>query len=953
MKEFLYELAEKIHREHTRLDTVTLVFPNRRAILYFRKHLTSLLRKPAFAPQLLTIEEFIASFSSSRVPDKLQLLKILYHTHTAVSQQHGHSEAQSFSTFYFWGEMLLRDFDEIDKYLVNASQLFVDLTNQKEIETIFEFLSEEQVSFLKEFWGNFNEHPSVKKEQFLRVWRMLSEVYLAFKNALQKQGLAYNGMLHREVAESLTNSRAPEQLYAGKALVFAGFNALTLAEERIVTYFVEHHQAQAVWDTDAYYVNNHAQEAGTFFREYKQHAVLGKTFSDSPANLQQKINHRTLVQVVGAAQPIGQVKAMAQVLEQQLAAGWKAEETLLVLPDEKLLLPVLHSIPAAVTKLNVTMGFPLASAPLYNLIELLFELQVKAASDSFHHRSVLALLHHPYILSIAGDTSPIRKKIADANWVDVPQSFFTDATPALQVVFKQVEPNQMLNYLRQVIETIGLAAVSDLDKEYAFQFYTFINRLQEIAESELLAEHAERKQTLQAMLRVLQQLARAERIPFAGEPLEGLQIMGVLETRNLDYKNVLILSLNEGSLPASGSGGSYIPYNLRKAYSLPTAAHQDAMYAYLFYRLLQRTDNVCIFYNTETDVLGQGEMSRYLQQLIYESGLNVQEHVVHNSIQTRVPTPIVINKNEDMLQRLQSLNSKGFFPSALNTYLECSFKFYLRYVANIKQVKEIEEDLDNRIVGIFLHEAIELYYKKVQARKRSATIEASDLAGYEKDLSAILDDVFRKKYSLPDNKPVVYKGQRLVVYEIVKRFAERIIELDSAYAPFQIEALERDNLTYTINIEHAPFNVVLKGVIDRADKKGDVLRVVDYKTGSDIQEFKSMEEVFQREGRKKVKAVFQTLLYALLFSTEVKAGVKLVPGLFDRKNLFNRDFEFGLRLDKQPIENVLPLLPAFEEQLKIMLSELFNPAEPFTQTADTEACRYCEFTSICYRQSAE
>lgn len=963
MQEFLHELAEKIYKEHSALEKVTVVFPNRRAILYFRKHLTSLLKQPAFAPELLTIEEFIAQFSEHKIPDKLLLIKRLFRAYTACiphSGVAGQDRMHSFSDFFFWGEMLLRDFEEIDKYMVEASQLFVDLSNQKEIETIFEFLSEEQVAFLKEFWGNFEEHPSAKKEQFLRIWRSLESVYITFKKLLREEGLAYMGMQHREIAEALMRGADLKHLerYQQRSLIFAGFNALTLAEEKVLSYFVEKNNATVSWDADAYYVNNNTQEAGNFFREYRKHAVLGATFPDQlSASFQEKITNQTPIQVVGAAQPIGQVKVLAQILEEQLHKGWKPEETLIVLPDEKLLLPVLHSIPSSVGKLNVTMGFPLASSPLYNFVELLFELQTSMAQEGLYHRPVLSLLQHPYVIAITKDqTNALRKHILSQNWVHVPTSYFDESSEFLQRIFKVVQPRELLSYFQQCVEQIGeSSAIDNLDKEYAFHFYTFINRLQDVVSDELNEVEGNRKQQIKSFQRLFQQLVRAEKIPFAGEPLQGLQIMGVLETRNLDYKNVLMLSLNEGALPAGGNKGSYIPYNLRKAYGLPTSQHQDAMYAYLFYRVLQRAESIHLFYKTETDSLGQGEMSRYLQQLIFESGANVREQVVHNTIQPQVIQSIVIPKNADILESLAKISkgrgrAKGISPSALNTYLECRLKFYFRYVANIREVEEIEEDLDNRVVGVFLHNVIERFYKGLQARKQSALIEARDLENYDDTLNRIIDAVFKEAYGLAEQKAVIYKGQRLVVREIVKRFAERIIELDMKYAPFELEALEREGLTVEVPIEHAPYLVTVTGVVDRADRKGNVLRVVDYKTGKDELNFSTLESLFDREGKRN-KAAFQTLLYALLFKQELKnpEETKLVPGLINRRNLFDSSFEFGLRMGKDRVENALPLLPEFQDLLKKMLEELYNPEEVFDQTKEPATCEYCEFKSICYR----
>lgn len=963
MNTFLQDLAEHVQAHHKVLDKVTLVFPNRRAILYFRKHLTNLLQQPGFAPEMLTIEEFIARFSPYQVPDKLKLIKDLHLVYTSVMREDGgggEDNLQSFSDFYFWGEMLLRDFEEVDKYMVEASQLFVDLSNQKEIETIFEFLSEEQVNFLKEFWGNFDEHPSANKEQFLRIWRSLESVYSNFSEQLLSQGLAYQGLVHRKVAESFMRNEESVILdkIKDRNLIFAGFNALTLAEEKVLTHFVEHFNAKVFWDADAYYVNNNAQEAGTFFREYKKHNVLGKTFPDQfPAGIQEKITNKNTIHVIGAAQPIGQVKVMAQLLKENLQAGWKAEETLIVLPDEKMLLPVLNSIPEEAGKLNITMGFPLSSSPMYNFVELLFDLQLSLETEAFHFRPVMALLQHPYLVAITNDqTNTFRKNLIKDNLVAIPIERLTDLPPICKQIFIEVDAKNILTYFQQIIEAVGSdASISDLDKEYAFHYYSFINRLQLIIGNDLLV-HENRKKVLKSFQRLFAQLVRAERIPFAGEPLEGLQIMGVLETRNLDYKHVMILSLNEGSLPSGSSKGSYIPHNVRKAYGLPTAAHQDAMYAYLFYRAIQRAKSVNLFYNTETDVLGQGEMSRYLQQLIFESGLTIQEQVLHNTIQPKPWQEILIHKNEEIMQQLIKLTMPqgkrmGLSPSALNAYIECQLRFYFRYVAGIKVADEIEEDLDNRVLGDFLHKVVERFYVRLQQKKKSNLVEAKDFDKYEAELLTIIDEVFREAYSLSHKKEVVYKGQRLVVREIVKRFAERILELDKAYAPFHIEALEREALVYTAQIDHAPHAISITGIIDRIDRKEDVVRIVDYKTGRDELTFNTIESLFDREGKRN-KAAFQTLLYALLYTESLAKGnsVKVVPGLINRKNLFDRSFQFGLHMQKELVLNAQGLMPVFKDHLKEMLNELFDPSISFEQTKNLDNCKYCDYKSLCYRK---
>ena len=995
MKPFLHTLAEKLYKEHPQLDEMTLVFPNRRAALYFRKYLTQLLDKPAFAPKLITIEEFITGFSLLKVPDRLELVHRLYKSYYEVlkkpspeGEDLGGDKAEPFDQFYFWGDMLVRDFDEVDKYMVNAELLFKDLSNQKELDSSFDFFTEEQLEFLKDFWGSFDEKSGKNKEKFLQVWKRLPDVHREFKKQLLQEGLAYEGMLHREVAEKLVSGELkPDH----SPTWFVGFNALTMAEEKIISWFVKQEKAEVHWDVDAYYLNNKTQEAGEFFRQYQNHAVLGKTFpADVPASFQTPKS----VKVFGAAQPVGQAKLMSQLLQDELAKGMKPEETLIVLPDEKLMLPVLHGISAGVDKLNVTMGFPLSNTPMFNLIELLVELQTHRKGDAYNHRQVLALLGHSYVVSAnPASANEKRKRIQQDNMVSVMGSMLRTDHVLHKQIFCEVTEKSILDYLRQVVQLIGsLENIDDLDKEYALYFLKFLNRMENVLGTEY--------SNLKSFLRLFRQLVKAQKIPFTGEPLKGLQVMGVLETRNLDFKNVFILSLNEGSLPSGGGKGSYIPYNIRRAYQLPTMEHQDAIYAYLFYRVLQRAENIYLFYNSETDVLGQGEMSRYLQQLLYESGLNPERRVLHNPIQPLAIKPITIVKNKEILETLSLLNEgnvyfKGISPSALNTYIECRLKFYFRYVARIKEPNEVEEDIDARVMGNFLHDVMELFYKRLREKKKSKNIDISDFDQAGKVIDQLIEEVFILQYHLEPGKKVVFEGQRLVVREVVKRFAMRIIELDKDYAPFIMEAIEQGGMLYRIKINQSPGYAVIGGKIDRVDSKDNLLRIIDYKTGKDKLDFESIPSLFTRD-EKRNKAAFQTLLYALLYSSNFPSPrdrglggenspsprerglgaenspsprerglggenspsprerglggeVRIVHGLINRMNLFEDAFQFGFTMNRQSINDASPLLPEFEEHLKTLMEEIFNPEEKFDQTSVVETCRYCPYQNICYR----
>jgi hypothetical protein len=968
MTAFLQEIADELIKGTTDLEKTMVVVPNRRAALYLQRYLSEKIDKPIFAPSFLAIEDFISGFSELIVPDKLELIHILYKTyHSVVQDEHPQGEHEPFEQFYFWGEMLLRDFDEVDKYMVNAALLFKDLSHQKELDTAFDYLTEEQQAFLEEFWSHFKENSSVNKKRFLHIWQKLPQVYEAYRATLQQLGYAYGGMQHRLVAENLGSAA----VVPGRQIRFAGFNALTLAEEKILEFFIEQHGATVSWDIDQYYVNHRSQEAGRFFREYEQHPVFKKTFpSDIPANFSKNKS----VKLYGAAQPIGQVKLMSQILQEQMKNGAKPEETLIVLPDEKLLIPVLHGVSESVEYLNVTMGFPLASTPLFNLVELLADLQLTRRDDCFNHRQTLAILGHPYVVGADPVSSNNkRKEILKHNWVQIPTGFLASEIDLHRIIFQSYEQDVtpagdsvgalFIHYLKKVVTEIGnLKHINDLDKEYALHFLQLFNKVETVLYTNVTDEEGvsskSRALALKSFLRLFRQLVRSEKLPFTGEPLRGMQVMGVLETRNLDFKNVFVLSLNEGAFPSAANKGSYIPFNIRKAYRLPTQEHQDSIYAYLFYRMLQRAENVFLFYNSETDVLGQGEMSRYLKQFLYESGIPVEHRILDNPVQPMGINPIVVQKDSHVMDDLFKLNEgniyfKGISPSALNAYIECRLKFYFRHVAKIKEANEVEEELDARVLGNFLHGVMERFYKEIYSQRGNRLIQLQDFEHYEKRIDSLIDKIFIEEYRLDPSKKVIYEGQRVVVREIVKRFAHRIIEIDKAYAPFIIEALEQEGVTITIPLDKPPFKAVVGGKIDRVDRKDDLLRIIDYKTGKDKMNFETISSLFARDENRN-KAAFQTFVYALLYKKNFLASekanqYKVVPGLINRMNLFEEDFSFGLKLGKETITDASQYLPEFENSLKTVFEELFNPDVPFDQTKDLLNCKLCPYGQICYR----
>lgn len=949
MKPFLQELAEKIVAQNGTLDHLTFVFPNRRAALYFQNYLAGGLTKPLWAPKLLSIEEFFKQQSDLLEPDRLTLIFRLYNVYGQVLKTD-----ESFDRFYFWGDMLLRDFDEIDKYMVNAPQLFTDLSKIRELDETFDYLTEQQKKFLQGFWDHFENKPSVSKEQFLRMWKRLPEVYKKFTGSLRKEHLGYEGMIHRDVAMKFSGKK-PEGLDC-TSVVFAGFNALTKAEEMLISSMVEG-GARVYWDADQYYVNNDLQEAGQFLREYKSHPVFAQTFpGDLPATI---LGEKKDVQLTGVPQRIGQAKLVGQEVGKVLDNLPKIDlpvelsRTVIVLPDEAMLLPLMHSLPEQLQDINVTMGFPLRYTPMFSLIDIIIEMQVKCRGEAFSHREVNAILGHPYVLALAGAKAiALQEGIVERNRVYVQRSELQEGEPVFELIFSVTQASSATGYLLEIIRYLG-ATFSDkrtFDREYAYHFHQQVSRLHAIIGGSAKAPD------WRGFQKLWRQVALSMRVPFYGEPLRGLQIMGVLETRNLDFDNVFMLSLNEGLLPSAARQGSYVPHAIRKAYGLPTFEHQDATYAYLFYRLLQRSRNVSFYYNTEPDIVGNGEMSRFMQQVLLESGIKVHRRVLHNEVHVQPAKDFEIPKSPLVLKQMEKYTTEKdgegparLSPSSLNDYIECTLRFYLKHIARLIEVEEVEEDVDARAFGNILHNVAEWFYDDLRKRGNN-TVTPDDFRDIDAHLDALVDQAFREFYHLAQDEAVVYEGQRVVVRAVALAFINKILEKDAQHAPFEIRMLE-EQFDEHVKLTNGK-QVRIGGKIDRADWKDGVVRVIDYKTGKDDPNFESIESLFSHDQRRN-KAAFQTIMYAygyLLKNPDSHDRIK--PGLLNRRSLFDKRFEFGHRMgigQKAVIEDVRPLLAEFAQRLHGLVEEMFDPDVPFRQTTYEKSCEYCAYKSFCRR----
>jgi CRISPR/Cas system-associated exonuclease Cas4 (RecB family) len=955
MNFFLTEVAQHLlthHKDH--LGDCTVVFPNRRAGLFLKKHLSQKVDKPVWSPATLSLEDFLFTFSKTKKTDPLTLIFELFE---AFKEHQGQSEG--FESFYFWGEMLLKDFEEVDHYLVNPEQLFTYVKDDRQLAEDFYFLDEEQEKIIKKFWQEFLPTATKTQEQFVETWRILMPVYTTFKERIRKQGIGYTSHVYRELVEHLEDITSPD-----KPLIFAGFNALTPAEEILIKHFVSNFNAEILWDIDGYYINDQNQEAGDFLRRYAKDPILGVSFPDP---FPEKVTQPKEVEVTGVSLEVGQAKLIGEEVNRLMDAGAQKEEIVIVLPQDYMLFPVLNAIPERVDKLNVTMGYPLKDTPLFGLLEAAIELQEHASLSpenglSFYHKPAIDILSHPYLYK--EDKNPLDKLIGEIkkkNQIRVFQKEILNIqSTVLNTIFRQLgEGESLARYLQAIIVALGDQVIErfGLEREYLYHFQQLLSRLSEILE----------KQTAMVDIKTFKGLfrkaTRSVKIPFTGEPVEGLQVMGVLETRNLDFKHVLMLNMNEDIFPASQRAGSFIPYRIRKAFELPTFETQDAIYAYLFYRLFQNSQKLFFYYNMYADFGLSGEVSRFIRQIELESGLKVKRKKLSNSIQVNEIKPITIETNQEVLEKLAvytdavpEMEQRRLSASALNIYLDCRLKFYFRYVLRLFSGDEMSDDLDARHFGNALHRTLEYLYLDTMREKGSRVIDENDFFRMESSIDGAMEKAFKEEFGMKGKKRFEFKDRNVVMAEIIRKFVKQVIEMDKQYVPFEIVSLEAEDKYeryVAIKANEKSINVKLGADIDRVDKKNGTVRVLDYKTGRDETEIGSFDNIFNpnvfykyQPGR---KAGYQTFFYAWLYASKYGQEEAIVPGLINIKQFFQTDFDYRLKTNGNPISDARAFLPPFEQKMRELMEEIFSVNEPFNQTEDLKKCTFCDFRGICER----
>lgn len=944
MTTFLEEIIENVY-PLIRRERCLFLLPNRRSGLHLEQVIARQIDRPVWAPDMLSAADFVQQYyRDGRVADTLLLL---FHLYEVYRQQPGRSSEETFDAFYPWGLMMLRDFDEIDRYLIDGTHLYRNVRDLRELEERFGPDLADSPHF-RQFWSTFSDRniaPGDKRTLFLQYWAQLGTIYQQFKDRLKDTGLCYEGMAFRHLA---TTTQWLHHL-PYQHLFICGFNALTASEKRIFKALEEQVQVQYFWDADTYYLDQTNQEAGHFLREnfkngFSRPTNIGEYLMQQPKK----------ITMAGASGLHGQVMAAAQYLARwQQQDDFIPEKTAIVLGDENGLFPLLYSLPKGLERINITMGFPLVHAHAYSLLQLLLPLPMSsygtAEQPAFHHSDVIRLLQHPYLQwtlgkkadAIIGELEQLQTLFPTREWLSerLPEEW-------QGLFFVAEDARQMLSHLSTILWAIRGQLEAQEAPTQPYELPLFDRMLQMIQQLENLLKEATFNISHRLLSRLLEAMATAENLPFSGEPLEGLQIMGLLETRLLDFDRVMVLSVNEGHLPANARHQSYIPFGIRKAFGLPTFEQQDGIAAYHFYRLLQRCKEAILLYNNEQGKMNEGEPSRFLQQIKYEwAAINDQLTVEAREAAMPPVFPdipeINIPKDDTIRQHLSRYLAGGdqaFSASSINTYLTCSLQFYFRYIAQIKEPETIDDEIDGKKLGEIFHEAMEESYKPYSNKPMSE----NNLNTIRSGLEDALLKAFRNNYHAAMTKPL---GKNILNFTFLHASAKKILAYEKTQLPFTVMSTE-ESYTMSVPFQHegAKHEAQFKGIIDRIDQYKAYVQIIDYKTGThlDIQKGDALKVLDKIRTDPKKKANLQGLLYALLyFNKHPDAQIKV--GFY---HLLNID-EGPVQISDAPITKK-DLVP-FKQMIADILSELYDWEIPFSQTEDKKRCSYCPYNAICGR----
>lgn len=955
METFLKQVAHDLYNKtEGNFTKVAIVFPNKRASLFFNEYLAQESDRPIWSPTYVSISELFRQSSDLSIADPIKLVCDLYKVFQKAT-----GSKETLDDFYFWGEMLIADFDDADKNMADTHALFSNLKDLNKLMDNYDFLEEGQKEALSQFFHNFSINQVTElKQRFISMWNVLGDIYTEYKALLESQSIAYEGMLYRQVIEQLDVEALPYNKY-----IFVGFNVLNKVEHTLFKKLNEAGKAMFYWDYDTFYLNKTPHEAGEFIRRN-----LRDFPSELPASFFDNLNQPKEVTFIESPTENGQVRYLPQWIRENLTSQEK--ETAVVLCNEALLQPVLHALPDNVKHINITMGFPLSQTPAYSFVNALMELHTSGYNPNngrYLFAEVISVLKHPYTRQLSPEAEKLEQTLTrDNRFYPLPSELKQDNV--LELLFTPRRNNlDLCSMLSEALKEVAVIyqqqaashsdAFDQLYRESLFKTYTLVNRFHTLIESKELNVQAGTFQ------RLLTRVMSSSSIPFHGEPAIGMQVMGVLETRNLDFRHLIMLSVNEGQLPKAGGDSSFIPYNLRKAFGMTTIDHKIAVYAYYFYRLMQRAEKVTLVYNTATDGINRGELSRFMLQFLIEWGYPVLRKQLEAAQSPQDSTPIIIEKTPDVMERMKSVfdirnNPKALIsPSALNCYLDCPLKFYYKYVALLSAPDEVTADIDSAKFGSIFHYAAEHIYKDLTAHGKLISRENLEtLLKDEVRLQTYVDNGFKELFfNLPPNEQPEYNGIQLINSAVIVKYIQQLLRNDLRYAPFTFIGSEQrifENIeicTSTGDIQSR-----IGGIIDRIDSKGESLRIVDYKTGGDADTPANVQSLFIPD-KKRSNYVFQTFLYASIVCKKLreKNDSRLVaPALLYIHRAASEKYSPVIQMGeprkpKEPVDNFAQYEGDFRENLKTLLEDIFNPDISFTQTEIEDKCAYCDFRALC------
>lgn len=987
MNPFLRRIAKcYIESDRALMADCCFVFPNKRSGAFFRQYLVEEADdgNPVFEPEITTISDFIADFSSYVEASRYDQLFTLYNEYAKLS-----GEIEDFDKFVFWGDMLLTDFSDVDRYLVDADKLFKNITDYNSIAT--DFLTPEQKAIVKRYWGveltetdpeqfwlhlNENREPRTNRESFVELWEILAPLYRNYKQSLGERGLCFSGMQYKEVADRLAALSAEELPY--KRIIFVGFNVLSTTELKIFSRLRDIGIADFYWDMDLPEPFKSNRSATYFLKRYikefpSRHDI---TLADIPM---------PDIEIISVPSNVGQVKLTGKTVDTMVADGTisdpdNAIDTAVVLPSEELFIDLLHSLPGSIGAVNITMGYPLKLTSIAVLLRNVMTMHMRArrVRDQwcFFHDDVRDVVAHPLLKNIAGETCDrVSDTIERQRLFTVPVDFLRNEFPELEAVFFPVDElrraDKVFDYLNSLIDFITGKMGDDndgnhaMEKGFLIRYRASLHQLRDAIDTYGISM---RERTF---FHLIERTVNAETVNFEGEPLKGLQIMGVLETRALDFDNVIIMSMNERIFPRKHYTRSFIPDVLRRSYGMSTMEFQECIYAYYFYRLISRAKKVMLMYDSRTSGLKGGEMSRYLYQLIYLCGgpsIRRAEAVYDLPAPASGGAP-VIGKDERIMGALNRYLSPGkdkatLSPSAINTYLQCPLRFYFHYVERIRVADDINDYIDESTFGTIVHQVSELSYVRLRGDAQELLVTEPVLDKLKKEIvelqklitSSINQHYNRLPSTAPEGSPYInlapLHGESRVMAQVIEKFMVNMFDLERKFTPFHFVEGEHPFSVRLPLDEERSYNLV--GSIDRIDRQADgSFRIVDYKTGVDPSWFKELEHLVEErsatEGHH--KAILQLFLYCNAFAVEKNYGGAIQPILYRFKK-FSTDGITPLSFGKseksaEPVTDYRTLNDEVMRLLNDRLQSLFDPGTPFEASPSPSHCRFCDFQALC------